>query len=187
MSDYLIKEIEAAPNIRVRCRTRVVDGGGEGRLEYLVLKDLESESAETVPAAALFVLIGAEPRTGWLPDEIVRDRRGYVITGPDLLQDGRPPRGWPLGRPPLTMETSMPGVFAAGDVRYGSVKRVASAVGAGAIAIQSVHEHLVKARLGLDDPLLAGRASARAGANPAEAEADAEAERGETGGSTSAT
>ena len=187
MSDYLIKEIEAAPNIRVRCRTRVVDGGGEGRLEYLLLKDLESESAETVPAAALFVLIGAEPRTGWLPDEIVRDRRGYVITGPDLLRDGRPPRGWPLGRPPLTMETSMPGVFAAGDVRYGSVKRVASAVGAGAIAIQSVHEHFVKARLGLDDPLLAARTSARAGANPAEAEADAEAERGKTGGSTSAT
>jgi thioredoxin reductase (NADPH) len=150
MSDYLIKEIEAAPNIGLRFGARVVDGGGEGRLEHLVLEDLASGLTETVPTAALFVLIGAEPRTGWLPDEIVRDRRGYVVTGSDLLQDGRPPRGWPLGRPPLPMETSIPGVFAAGDVRYGSVKRVASAVGAGAIAVQSVHEHFVKAKLGLD-------------------------------------
>jgi thioredoxin reductase (NADPH) len=150
MSDYLIKEIEAAQNIQVRFGTQVVGGGGEGRLDHLVLKDLASGLTESVPAAALFVLIGAEPRTGWLPEEIVRDQRGYIVTGPDLLQDGELPRGWPLGRPPLPMETSMPGVFAAGDVRYGSVKRVASAVGAGAIAIQSVHEHLVKARLGLD-------------------------------------
>jgi thioredoxin reductase (NADPH) len=150
MSDYLIKEIEAAPNIRVRYETRVVGGGGERRLEHLVVKDIPSGRTEEIPAAALFVLIGAEPRTGWLPEEIRRDRRGYVITGPDLLQDRRPPRGWPLGRYPLPMETSMPGVFAAGDVRYGSVKRVASAVGAGAIAIQSVHEHFVKAKLGLD-------------------------------------
>jgi thioredoxin reductase (NADPH) len=150
MSDYLIKEIEAAPNIEVRFGARVVDGGGEGRLEHLVLEDLASGTTETVPSAALFVLIGAEPRTGWLPDEIIRDRRGYVVTGTDLLQDGSPPRSWPLGRPPLPMETSIPGVFAAGDVRYGSVKRVASAVGAGAIAVQSVHEHFVKAKLGLD-------------------------------------
>jgi thioredoxin reductase (NADPH) len=152
MSEYLIREIEAAQNIYVLFRTRVIDGGGEGRLEHLVLKDLESERTETVPAAALFVLIGAEPRTGWLPKEIVRDQQGYVVTGPDLLRDGRPPWGWPLGRPPLPMETSMPGVFAAGDVRYGSVKRVASAVGAGANAVQSVHEHFVKAKLGLDAP-----------------------------------
>ena len=150
MSDYLIKEIEAARNIQVRFGTQVVGGGGEGRLDHLVLKDLASGLTESVPAAALFVLIGAEPRTGWLPEEIVRDTRGYIVTGPDLLQDGEPPRGWPLGRPPRPMETSMPGVFAAGDVRYGSVKRVASAVGAGAIAIQSVHEHFVKARPGLD-------------------------------------
>jgi thioredoxin reductase (NADPH) len=182
MSDYLIKEIEATQNIRVRFGTRVVEGGGEGRLEHLGLEDLASGLTETVPAAALFVLIGAEPRTGWLPEEIVRDRRGYIITGPDLLQDGRPPRGWVLGRPPLPMETSIPGVFAAGDVRYGSVKRVASAVGAGAIAVQSIHEHLVKAKLGLDDPGLTARTSARAGVNPS----DVEAERGETGGSTSA-
>jgi thioredoxin reductase (NADPH) len=152
MSDYLIKEIEAAQNIDVRFGTRVVDGGGEGRLEHLVLKDLDSGLTETVAAAALFILIGAEPHTGWLPEEIVRDQQGYVVTGPDLLQDGGPPRGWPLGHLPLPMETSVPGVFAAGDVRYGSVKRVASAVGAGAITIQSVHELFVKAKLGLDNP-----------------------------------
>jgi thioredoxin reductase (NADPH) len=178
MSDYLIKEIEAAQNILVRFGTRTVDGGGEGRLEHLVLEDLASGLTETVPAAALFVLIGAEPRTGWLPEEIVRDRRGYIITGPDLLQDGRPPRGWPLGRPPLPMETSIPGVFAAGDVRYGSVKRVASAVGAGAIAVQSIHEHFVKTKLGLDDPGSAARTSAGSGASSS----DVQAERGETGG-----
>jgi thioredoxin reductase (NADPH) len=152
MSDYLIKEIEAAQNIDVRFGTCVVDGGGEGRLEHLVLKDLDSGLTEAVGAAALFILIGAEPHTGWLPEEIVRDQQGYVVTGPDLLQDGGPPRGWPLGRHPLPMETSVPGVFAAGDVRYGSVKRVASAVGAGAITVQSVHEHFVKAKLGLDNP-----------------------------------
>jgi thioredoxin reductase (NADPH) len=152
MSDYLIQEIEAAQNIDVRCRSRVTDGGGEGRLEHLVLEDTASGHTETVPAAALFVLIGAEPRTGWLPEEIQRDKRGFVVTGQDLLQNGRPPQGWTLGRPPLHMETSMPGVFAAGDVRYGSVNRVASAVGAGAIAIQSVHEHFVKAKLGFDGP-----------------------------------
>jgi thioredoxin reductase (NADPH) len=150
MSDYLIQEIEAAQNIDVRCRSRVTDGGGEGRLEHLVLEDTASGHTETVSAAALFVLIGAEPRTGWLPEEIQRDKRGFVVTGQDLLQNGRPPQGWTLGRPPLHMETSMPGVFAAGDVRYGSVNRVASAVGAGAIAIQSVHEHFVKAKLGFD-------------------------------------
>lgn len=152
MSDYLIKEIEAAQNIDVLFRTQVVDGGGDGRLEHLVLTDLESGRTDRVPAAALFALIGGEPRTGWLPGAITRDRQGYVITGPDLLQDGRPPQGWSLGRYPLPMETSIPGVFAAGDVRHGSVHRVASAVGAGAIAIQSVHEHLVKGNFGLDAP-----------------------------------
>jgi thioredoxin reductase (NADPH) len=157
MSDYLIKEIEAAQNIDVLFRTRVVGGGGDGRLEHLVLMDSESGRTDKVPAAALFVLIGGEPRTGWLPREIARDSRGYVITGPDLLQDGRPPRGWSPRRYPLPMETSMPGVFAAGDVRHGSVHRVASAVGAGAIAIQSIHEHFVKAKLGLDNPVEANR------------------------------
>jgi thioredoxin reductase (NADPH) len=142
MSQYLIEEIEATENIRVRLNTQVIDGGGKGRLEHLVLGDCASELTETVPAAALFVLIGARPHTGWLPEEVVRDETGYIIAGSDLLRDGVPPEGWPLERPPMLLETSVPGVFAAGDVRNGSVKRVASAVGEGSIAIQMVHKYL---------------------------------------------
>jgi thioredoxin reductase (NADPH) len=151
MSEYLIRELEAAQNVELRFNTRVGGGGGQGRLERLVLEDHSAGLTSTVPAAALFVLIGAEPHTGWLPDEVRRDKRGYVFTGQDLLQETPPEEAWPLGRLPLPMETSMPGVFAVGDVRSGSVKRVASAVGAGAIAIQSVHEHFLKAKLGLDN------------------------------------
>ena len=157
MSDYLIQEIEAAQNVDVRCHTQVIDGGGEGRLEHLVLENSASGLTETVRAAALFVLIGAAPHTGWLPEEIQRDKRGFVVTGQDLLRDGHPLQGWSLARPPLHIETSIPGVFAAGDVRYGSVKRVASAVGEGAIAIQAVHEHFLKAKLGFDEPGSGGR------------------------------
>jgi thioredoxin reductase (NADPH) len=142
MSRYLIEEIGATENIQVRLNTQVIDGGGKGRLEHLLLKDRASGLTETAPAAALFVLIGARPHTGWLPEEVMRDDRGYVITGSDLLRDGSPPEGWPLERPPMLMETSVPGVFAAGDVRCGSVKRVASAVGEGSIAIQLVHKYL---------------------------------------------
>ena len=142
MSQYLIEEIEATENIQVRLNTQVIDGGGQGRLEHLVLGDCASEITETVPAAALFVLIGARPHTGWLPEEVVRDETGYIIAGSDLLRDGVPPEGWPLERPPMLLETSVPGVFAAGDVRNGSVKRVASAVGEGSIAIQMVHNYL---------------------------------------------
>ena len=149
MSEYLIREIEAAGNVEVRTCTRVVGGGGKGRLEHLVLEDAVSGEEETVPAAALFVLIGAKPHTGWLPEEIERDEGGYVVTGQDLARDGRDLEGWPLEHAPLMFETSLPGVFAAGDVRYGSVKRVASAVGAGAIAIQSVHEYLGMAEHGV--------------------------------------
>jgi DNA-binding transcriptional MerR regulator len=97
---------------------------------------------ETVSATALFILIGAEPHTDWLPETILRDRWGFVLTGADLLADGRPPAGWPLERPPMLLETSLPGVFAAGDVRHGSIKRVASAVGEGSVAIRLVHEYL---------------------------------------------
>jgi thioredoxin reductase (NADPH) len=142
MSQYLIEEIEATDNIQVRLNTQVVDGGGRGRLEHLVLKDRASGLTETFPAAALFVLIGARPHTRWLPEEVMRDGRGYIITGTDLLRDGSRPEGWPLERAPMLLETSVPGVFAAGDVRCGSVKRVASAVGEGAMAIQMVHEYL---------------------------------------------
>src|ERR671917_982139 len=142
MSQYLIEEIEATENIKVRLNTQVVNGGGQGRLEHLVLEDCATKRTESVPAAALFVLIGATPHTGWLPEEVMRDERGYIITGNDLLRDGSPPEGWPLERAPMLLETSVPGVFAAGDVRCGSVKRVASAVGEGSIAIQMVHKYL---------------------------------------------
>jgi thioredoxin reductase (NADPH) len=142
MSDYLIRVIEDAENIRVRLHARVVGGGGEGRLERLALQDSASGLVATVEAAALFVLIGAEPRTGWLPDEITRDQRGFILTGGDLPK-GRPPtdRRGPK-RPAMPLETSMHGVFATGDVRHGSVKRVASAVGEGSVAVRMVHEHL---------------------------------------------
>jgi thioredoxin reductase (NADPH) len=142
MSQYLVEEIEATENIQVRLNTQVLDGGGQGRLEHLVLKDRASGLTETFPAAALFVLIGATPHTAWLPEEVMRDERGYIITGNDLLRDGSPPEGWPLERAPMLLETNVPGVFAAGDVRCGSVKRVASAVGEGSIAIQMVHNYL---------------------------------------------
>jgi thioredoxin reductase (NADPH) len=144
MSDYLIKEIEATPNIVVYLNTRVVDGGGRGRLEHLVIEDSTSGNNETVPAAALFVLIGAEPRTGWLPEEVLRDERGFILTGQDLQHGGSLPPGWFLERAPMPLETSVPGVFAVGDVRHGSVKRVASAVGEGSVAIQSVHRRLTE-------------------------------------------
>jgi thioredoxin reductase (NADPH) len=143
MSDYLVKEIETLPNVTVRPRTEAVGGQGRGRLQALTLRHADG-TTQTVPANALFVMIGAEPRTDWLASAVERDPRGYVLTGHDLLHDGQPPPGWPLARPPLLFETSVPGVFAAGDVRHRSVKRVASAVGAGAIVVQLVHEYLTE-------------------------------------------
>jgi thioredoxin reductase (NADPH) len=142
MSDYLVRELEATANVTVRYDTEAVDGQGDGRLTGLTLKDRTSGATETVPATALFILIGAEPHTGWLPGTIRRDRWGFLVTGNDLLADGRPPAGWPLDRPPMPLETSLPGVFAAGDIRHGSTKRVAGAVGDGSVAIRLVHEYL---------------------------------------------
>jgi thioredoxin reductase (NADPH) len=139
MSDYLITQLQATPNIEVRLRTRVVDGHGVDRLEALTLEDVGSGQRERVAAAAVFVLIGAEPRTEWLRDLILRDERGYILTGRDV-----PAQVWPLARPPLPFETSMPGVFAVGDARHGSVKRVAGAVGEGSVAVGSVHQYLAE-------------------------------------------
>ena len=135
MSDYLVQKVEATPNITVVLHTEVVDGHGQGRLEGLTLRDRPAGETRTVPASAVFVLIGAEPRTDWLDGVVERDDRGYVLTGRDL-------DGLPLARPPLPLETSLPGVFAAGDVRFRSIKRVASAVGEGSIAVQLVHQYL---------------------------------------------
>ena len=138
MSDYLIRQIGSAPNIDVCYRVQVADGTGTGHLESLVLEDTASGARRSVPADALFVLIGSQPRTQWLGDCVARDRRGFILTGPDLPAGTR----WPPGRPPLPLETSLPGVFAAGDVRRGSVNRVASAVGEGAATIPLVHRYL---------------------------------------------
>ena len=143
MSRYLIDEIDAAPNMDVAYATQVVGGGGDGRLERLVLADRGTGGERTVEAAALFVLVGAEPHTTWLPGAVARDPWGFVLTGPDLATDAADP-GWPLERPPAAFETSLPGCFAAGDVRHGAVKRVASAVGDGAVVVTQVHEHLTR-------------------------------------------
>jgi len=146
MSEYLIKQIEATPNITVIGNTEIVDGGGAGRLEHLTLRDTRSGDLRQVRAEALFVLIGAVPGTEWLPRAIVRDRWGFIETDSDLLQEGKLPEGWTLQRQPLPLETSIPGVFAAGDVRRRSVKRVAAAVGEGARCIQSLHQYLEEQR-----------------------------------------
>ncbi|HEX5189073.1 MAG TPA: FAD-dependent oxidoreductase [Streptosporangiaceae bacterium] len=142
MSNYLVTEISKTANIGVRTATEVVGGTGGCSLETLTLRHRPSGVTETVEAAALFVMIGAKPHTDWLEGSVERDGQGYIRTGASLHRAGELPAGWPLSRLPLQLETSIPGVFAAGDVRYRSIKRVASAVGEGATAIQQVHEYL---------------------------------------------
>jgi thioredoxin reductase (NADPH) len=140
MSTYLVRAIQATPNIGVRHRTEVVDGAGDGALQRITLADRRSGTVEEVSTAALFILTGGEPHTRWLPDEILRDRQGYVLTDRDV--DAAPGRRPPPRREPLPLETSMPGVFAAGDVRRGSIKRIASAVGEGATVVRMIHDYL---------------------------------------------
>jgi thioredoxin reductase (NADPH) len=142
MSYYLFRQIEEIPNIDVRLTTEVVAVHGDDHLERLTLCDTRARAEETVDASYLFVYIGAEPRTEWLADVVARDARGFVLTGPDLVVAGQRPRGWDLERDPYYLEASVPGVFAAGDVRANSIKRVASAVGEGAMAIQLLHTYL---------------------------------------------
>ena len=142
MSQNLIDEITATANIDIRTSTQIAGAEGSGKLEALILKDTSTGDTETVPASALVVLIGAMPHTDWLPPQIGRDERGFVVTGSDLTDGGDPAASWALPRPPFPLETSLPGVFAAGDVRHGSVKRVASAVGEGSIAATQVTQYL---------------------------------------------
>ncbi len=137
MSHYLVRQLAATPNVEIRLGTEIVGGGGDGWLTHLVLRDRASGAETPVAADGLYLSIGARPHTEWLPAEIARDDRGFVLTGADVPRDT-----WPLERDPLPLETSLPRVLAVGDARHGSVKRVASAVGAGSIAIQVVHRLL---------------------------------------------
>jgi thioredoxin reductase (NADPH) len=134
MSRYLTQEIEAMPKIEVRTNTSVVGGGGRGRLEELTLRDATTGAQDTVAADALFALIGASPHTQWLPDSVARDPQGFVYTGEDVA--------YGLDHAPASLETSVPRLLAVGDVRHGSVKRVASAVGEGSVAVQTIHRLL---------------------------------------------
>jgi thioredoxin reductase (NADPH) len=144
MSYYLIRRIAENPAISVRTCTEIAGASGSEHLERLTLRDTARGSTETVDAQWLYLFIGAEPLTRWLGDVVVRDARGFVVAGPDLLAGGQRPRGWTLDRPPYHLETSVPGVFVAGDARAESAKRVASAVGEGAMAVMLVHRYLEK-------------------------------------------
>jgi len=140
MSEYLMAEVTRTQNIDVRLGAEVIDGEGEAGLEAIVVRDRAGGETERIPTAALFVMIGAEPHTDWLAGAVARDESGYILTGSDLVRSGAP--GWPLERPPTLLETSIPGVFAAGDVRHASVKRVTTAMGEGATVVQLIHQRL---------------------------------------------
>jgi thioredoxin reductase (NADPH) len=142
MSQYLIDQIAKTPNIQVEFCSQVVEAHGDGRLEAISILCSNSSDTTRVPANALFIFIGAMPNTDWLDGVIVRDDKGFIPSGADLMKDGKPPKGWTLDRPPGLLETNVPGIFVVGDVRKGSVKRVASGVGEGSIAIQFVHQYL---------------------------------------------
>jgi thioredoxin reductase (NADPH) len=141
MSSYLVDRIETTPNIEVRFNTEIRACHGTDRLETLELWNNKSSEAESVEAGYLFVFLGAAPRTQWLKDLIACDARGFILTGPELAESDAL-RKWPLERPPYHLETSVPGVFASGDVRHDSVKRVASAVGEGSVAVYFMHQVL---------------------------------------------
>ena len=142
MSQYLIDQIAKTPNISSQFRSRVTEVKGNGRLDALTIASDETGEVKTVPAIALFIFIGAMPHTEAIAELIECDDRGFILSGPDLMTNGRRPRNWPLQRDPYLLETNVPGIFVAGDVRHGSIKRVASAVGEGSIAIELVHQYL---------------------------------------------
>lgn len=150
MSEYLIDQIAGTPNIRVRPHTRLVGVEGDSHLERITIRDDAAGTEETIPASSVFVFIGAEPRTDWLEGFVARDAKGFLLTGPDLPRDPQRadrPAGWPLlERDPFLLETNVPGVFAAGDVRSGSMKRIVAGVGEGGIAVAFVHRYLASVR-----------------------------------------
>ena len=142
MSEYLVKQIEDRENIEVLTHSSVSAVEGDGHLERVSIANSATGEVETVPANSLFIFIGAAPKTGWLDGLVARDERGFILSGPDLMREGKRPKGWRPDRDPFLLETSVPGVFVAGDVRHGSIKRCASAVGEGSIAVQFVHQYL---------------------------------------------
>ena len=144
MSYYLIQQIENIPEISVRTCTEVIGCEGDGHLECINLRNTATGETERVDTQWIFLFIGAAPRTDWLDGVVVRDERGFVLAGPDLSTEGERPPGWELDRAPYHLETSVPGVFVAGDARAESAKRVASAVGEGAMAVMLVHRYLEK-------------------------------------------
>ena len=144
MSQYLIDQIKETSNIQVWANVSVVEAHGETRLEEISFLCSDTNKIERVPASAMFIFIGALPRTAWLADLVERDERGFILTGPDLIREGQRPKGWALDRDPFLLETNVPGLFAVGDVRHGSVKRVASGVGEGSVAVQFIHQYLSK-------------------------------------------
>jgi thioredoxin reductase (NADPH) len=144
MSQYLIDQIEKTPNIQLWTHATVSAVHGEMHLEEISVLCSDTNAIERVPASAMFIFIGALPGTDWLKDVVERDERGFILTGPDLLWNGARPKGWTLERDPFLLETNVPGLFAVGDVRHGSVKRVASGVGEGSVAVQFIHQYLSK-------------------------------------------
>ncbi|MCZ6528841.1 MAG: NAD(P)/FAD-dependent oxidoreductase, partial [Chloroflexi bacterium] len=142
MSRYLVDQIDETKNIRVRTRTTVQEVSGEEKLETITIKNRDTGDINTVPAAALFIFIGAAPHTNLVDGVVERNRAGFILTGPDLHKGNGGRHLWPLKRDPFLLETSVPGIFAAGDVRQGAIRRVATAVGEGAIAISFVHQYL---------------------------------------------
>jgi len=144
MSQYLIDQIQQTPNIQVWAHASVAELHGDKRLEEVSILCSDTDKIERVPASSMFIFIGALPRTDWLAGLVERDDRGFILTGPDLIRNGERPKGWVLDRDPFLLETNVPGIFAVGDVRHGSVKRVASGVGEGSVAVQFIHQYLSK-------------------------------------------
>lgn len=144
MSQYLIDQVLKTPNIQLWTHASVAEVHGETHLEEISVLCSDTGKVERVPASAMFIFIGALPRTDWLAGVVERDERGFLLTGPDVIRDGQRPKGWVLGRDPFLLETNIPGIFAVGDVRHGSIKRVASGVGEGSVAVQFIHQYLSK-------------------------------------------
>ena len=144
MSQYLIDQIKEMPNIQIWTHASVAQAHGDTHLEEISVLCSDTDKIERVPATSMFIFIGALPRTDWLGGVVERDERGFILTGPDLIRNGERPKGWTPDRDPFLLETNVPGIFAVGDVRHGSVKRVASGVGEGSVAVQFIHQYLSK-------------------------------------------